>query len=234
MEIYFATSGYRNPWEIQIIRELRPSKVLVSFFYFRGKDLGQFVDDIGYRPTILLDSGAYSAFTQGKNISPIDYMNYIRRNELFIDRYISLDVIPDGDLIEDGDLSYAYYRIMRAKGFNPIPCYHYGNDESELKQYIEDGNDLIALGNTVPIKNKAAVAKWVTSLIDKYPGIKFHLLGSSSEKITSVEGLYSCDASTWVTMAVMGKPPHIKGKTREAKIERAKWWMKEIMGRNVG
>jgi hypothetical protein len=228
MDVYFATSGYRNKWEIDIIRELRPPKILVSYFYFRNHPLDKFIEDIGYCPDIMLDSGAYSAWSTGKNISPIDYMRYIQENYLWVKHFISLDVIGDGEL------SWDFYKIMRKKGFNPIPCFHYGDDEELLQRYIDDGNDYIALGNTVPVKDKAQVAWWLSVLIQRYPGIKFHLLGSSSEKITSVEGLYSCDASTWVTMAVMGKPPHIKGKTREAKIERAKYWMNEIMRRNVG
>lgn len=209
--------------EFEVVREIKPPKILVSYFYFKNRPLKKFVEQIGYKPEIMLDSGAYSAWSTGRNISPLDYMQYIRRNEEYISRYIMLDVIGDPDL------SLMYYRIMRMKGFNPIPVYHYGTSEKYLQKYIRLGERYIAIGGTVPETNKERVAGWVSYLIEKYKGISFHLLGSSSQKIISVPGLCSCDSSSWITMAINGYPEHIPGKSRESKVMRAKWQMGYMM-----
>lgn len=211
--------------EIEVVKRLKPPLILISYFYFKNRLLKDFIDEIGYQPEILLDSGAYSAFTKSKNISPIDFMNYISNNKMYIKNYISLDVI------QDSFLTLKFYDIMLMKGFSPIPVFHYGESEAFLQNYIDRGNDYIALGNTVPIKNKVIVMEWVQTLISKYPGIRFHLLGSSSKKIIQNTDLFSCDSSTWMMMAINGFPKHIMGKDRAAKIERAFYNMKEELNR---
>jgi hypothetical protein len=210
--------------EIEVVKEVKPPKLLLSYFYFKNRPLKDFIELIGYRPEILLDSGAYSAWSKGKNISPIDYMNYITVNKQYITDYIALDVIGDSDL------TLKYYEIMKLKGLSPIPVFHYGDDENYLKLYIAEGNKYVALGNTVPIKNKTKVAEWVNDLTSRF-AVNFHLLGSSSKKITENTDLYSCDSSTWIMMAVNGKPKHIPGTSRQAKIERAKHNMIEELNR---
>jgi hypothetical protein len=205
------------------IQELKPDKLLLSYYYFKNKSLQDFVNELGYKPEILLDSGAYSAWTKGKNISPIDYMNFITTNKKYIDKYITLDVIGEPEL------TLKYYEIMKLKGFDPLPVFHYGDDETYLRLYLKEGCKYIALGNTVPIKDKNKVAEWVNHLTDTYPDTHFHLLGSSSTKVTQKTNLYSVDSSTWIMMAINGFPKEIKGRTREAKVERAKFQMLKIM-----
>ncbi|MFS0837248.1 hypothetical protein [Paenibacillus sp. 1P03SA] len=223
-DFYFVVTG-KSSAEYEVISDVRPPQVLVSYHYFKNKPLKDFVDRIGYKPKIILDSGAYSAFTQGKNIALLDYMAYIQDNSTYIDYYISLDVIGDSEF------SYLYYVIMKQKGLNPVPVYHYGEDESHLVRYIERGETYIALGGTVPISDKQKVADWVQLLCIKYPDIDFHLLGSSSPKIVGKCNLRSCDSSTWIMLAQNGQPSHIKGTTREAKIKRAKWQMHNLINR---
>ena len=220
MNLYHVFTGYSNA-EYEVIKEVKPPRILISFYYFKNKSLKELIERIGYRPVIMLDSGAYSAFTKGKNISPIDYMDYILLNKEFIDYYISLDVIGDSEI------SIKYYEILKLKNFSPIPVYHYGEHENILRFYIADKNDYIALGNTVPIKNKDIIVEWINELAKKYPKIKFHLLGSSSKKILNCEGLFSCDSSSWILQAKNGKPLHIVGNSTEAKISRAIYNMRE-------
>lgn len=221
MNLYHVFTGKSNA-EYEVVEKLKPPNLLISYFYFKCKSLKEFIERIGYTPKIILDSGAYSAWRYGKNISPIDFMNYIKQNQEEVDfSYISLDVI--GDPL----LSVIYYKIMKLKGFSPIPVYHFGEDIQILNYYLKNGNDYIALGNTVPITNKEIVVNWINELKEKYPMIKFHLLGSSSKKITDCENLFSCDSSTWILQAINGCPKHILGNSTEAKIERAIYNMRE-------
>lgn len=221
MNIYFVCCNVAA--EKEVIKQLKPEKLLLSYFYFKNKKLEEFVEELGYQPEILLDSGAYSAWSKSKNISPIDYMNYINSNHKYINKYITLDVIGEPEL------TIKYYEIMKLKNFNPIPVFHYGDHEDNLRLYIKEGCEYIALGNTVPIKDKTKVADWVNYLTDKYPNTHFHLLGSSSKKVTQNTDLYSVDSSTWIMMAINGFPKEIKGKTRDAIVERAKFQMLKIM-----
>lgn len=225
MTIYFVTSG--NKEELEVIRELKPKNLLLSYWYFKSKSLDEFCSIIGYKPNILLDSGAYSAFTKNKTVNILDFMKYITDNASEITDYISLDVIGDSQL------TIAFYDLLRLKGYTPIPVYHYGEDDSVLKYYFSCGENRIALGGTVPITNKEIVVDWCKKLCKQYPTIEFHLLGSTNKAVLESQCVHSCDSSSWYMMAVNGYPKEIVGKTRQAKIERAKYQMKNLMERAV-
>lgn len=220
MTIYFVVTG--NKEELEVVRELKPPNILLSYWYFKSKSLSEFCEQIGYTPNILLDSGAYSAFTKNKTVNILDYMNFIDANSI-VKNYISLDVI--GDTL----LTIAFYDIMRIKGYDPIPVYHYGDDEEVLNHYLSCGAKTVALGGTVPIKNKNEVAKWCKELHLRYPTVNFHLLGSTSKVVLESQSVVSCDSSSWYMMAVNGFPKEIVGKTKTAKIERAKYQMRNLM-----
>lgn len=204
------------------MRIVKPPRLLLSYFYFRNKPLKQFVEKLGYQPEIMLDSGAYSAWTKGKGIALTDYIKYIDENKEYLSSYINLDVIGDNEM------SYDYYEILKRKNYTPIPVVHHGDDcEKWLEKYYQNGERFIALGGTVGIKSKQKVSDWARLLIWQYPNVNFHLLGSSSKKIIDHCDLYSCDSSTWFMQAIMGKPKHIKGTSRTSKIERATYNLKE-------
>lgn len=212
-KVYFVTTGLKE--EIQVIRKVRPPRLLCSYWYFKNKPLREFVDSLGYRPEIMLDSGAYTAFTKGRNVALFDYIRYIEENAEYISRYVALDVIG---------YSFAtmcYFDIMRNIGLSPIPVFHYGDNEAVMDHYVFYGCKDIALGNTVYIRDKNVVAAWCKVVKEYYPDLRFHLLGSSSAKILECGALDSCDSSAWYTLAVNGKPKTLPGRTRAAKIARA-------------
>lgn len=221
MNVYFVTAGLIQ--EMEVIRKVRPPRLLCSYWYFKNRSLQEFCSAIGYQPEIMLDSGAYSAFTKGRSVNLFDYMRYIEENADYISRYVALDVIGDSFTTK------AYYEIMRHKGFDPIPVFHYGDDLSAMSYYATNGARVVALGNTVQIRDKDDVAEWCSEIHEWLPSIDLHLLGSSSQKIMDCGAVASCDSSAWYIMAVNGKPKSIPGKTRSSKLARAEENMVRIM-----
>lgn len=212
-KVYFVTTGLKE--EIQVIRKVRPPRLLCSYWYFKNKPLREFVDSLGYRPEIMLDSGAYTAFTKGRSVALFDYIRYIEENAEYISRYVALDVIGDSFS------TVAYFEIMQHKRLCPMPVFHYGDDSTILDYYKIFGCEDVALGNTVGIRDKRVVAAWCMAIREQHPDLRLHLLGSSSAKILECGALDSCDSSAWYTLAVNGKPKTLPGRTRAAKIARA-------------
>ncbi len=221
MKIYFVTTGLRE--EIEVIKKVRPPRILCSFWYFKNKPLRAFCEELGYKPEILLDSGAYSAHTKGKNVNLVDYIIYIRENHEFISQYITLDVIGNQRL------TMHIYRLMTQARLDPIPVIHYGAPPETWSCYGLYPIHSIGLGNTVGVQDKRKVASWCESVKNIYPSLDLHLLGSSSRAILESGALDSCDSSTWYMMAVNGKPKEIPGRSREAKMARAEANMRKIM-----
>lgn len=221
MKVYFVTTGL---WEeMQVIKKVRPPRLLCSYWYFKNKPLSKFCEELGYRPEILLDSGAYSAFTKGKHVNVLDYIEYIRANQDYITSYVSLDVIGDSHMTS------LLYKLMWSAGLNPIPVVHYGKELHLADYYRKGWPPLVALGGTVPIRDKRVVAEWCAEVKRQYPYTELHLLGSNSKAILDSGVLASCDASTWYMQAVNGRPTTIPGRDRVAKIQRAEVNMRGIM-----
>ena len=222
MQVYFVTAGKRE--ELQVIKELKPPRILCSYWYFKNKPLAKLCDEIEYHPEIMLDSGAYSAEKKGKELDVTAYINYIKANKKYISRYVTMDVIGDSQTTRK------LYKVMKQHELDPIPVIHYGADiKEEMKWYTRQGVNLIALGGTVKVRDKKVVAKWCIEIKQMYPNCRFHLLGSSSTQILQSGALDSSDASTWYIAAVNGSPLTIPGRNREAKIARAKVNMQRKM-----
>lgn len=176
--------------ETEIIKKEKPENLMLSYYYFKNKPLSGVIEKLGYKPNIMLDSGGFSAFTKGKNIALPDYLKYLTENMEYIEHYIALDVIGDSYL------SLKYYEIMLEKGFSPLPVFHYMEDNIYLCRYYRLCNGYIALGGTVPEKNKEKVIEWIKTVHSFYPDIKYHLLGKSSKEIINNVDIYSNDSST--------------------------------------
>lgn len=186
---------------------------MISYWYWVDKDLERWIQKIGYKPNILLDSGAYTAYNRGKDIYLYDYMEYIDDNEEYLgshSHFMNLDVIGDPEE------SYFHYLVMCHEGYPPVPVYHYMSDQKYLDDLAEH-NKLIALGNTVGTKDKRKIQQWINRLTAQYPEKDFHVLGSTSAKIMrGCPNLKSCDSSSWIMQAINGKPRHLKNKTDRA------------------
>lgn len=213
MRFYFVAAN-KSSVEIEVLEQVQPPRLLCSYHYFRNKPLSVYMDQIGYRPEIMLDSGAYSAYTSGKQVNLDDYCAYIEANKDAITDYVSLDILGDSAA------SLEVWQEMRRRGFDPIPVFHYEQPEHILEAYLAAGAKRIALGGTVPIRNKAAVAEWIRLITWQYPA-QYHLLGSSSRRIINHCDIESADASTWIIGAIVGRPRSIPGTDRAAKLKRA-------------
>ncbi|SFJ64201.1 hypothetical protein SAMN02799624_05326 [Paenibacillus sp. UNC496MF] len=68
--VYFAMSPRAD--EIEVIRRKRPENLLMSYALWRHQDLSDFVAQIGYRPHIMIDCGAYTFNNQGRSLGIYD------------------------------------------------------------------------------------------------------------------------------------------------------------------
>lgn len=219
MKVYFVTTGL---WEeIQVIKKVRPPRLLCSYWYFKNKPLADFCEELGYTPQILLDSGAYSAYTKGKNVNLMDYLAYIQANQDYLHQYVSLDVIGDERL------TCLIYQLMKSYGLDPVAVIHYG--EGVYLAMHQYSGRVLALGGTVPVRDKKKVVCWCEEMKKLRPETSLHLLGSSSKELLRSEALTSCDSSSWYIQAVNGQPSTIPGRDREAKMARAEVNMRRIM-----
>ncbi|GAH15672.1 unnamed protein product [marine sediment metagenome] len=153
---------------------------------------------------IFLDSGAFSAFTKNVKIDIDEYISFIKQYQEYLAYYAVLDVIGDPDK------TYENQKYMESKGVSPVPCYHYGEDISWLKRYLDEGYEFIALGGMVPIST-GDLMSWLDDLFGRYltdeeglPKVKIHGFGMTSLSLLLRYPWYSVDSTSWVLTGRFG------------------------------
>ena len=145
---------------------------------------------------VFLDSGAFSAFTQKKEVDIDNYIEFIKQNLSRIEVYALLDVIGD-PIGTKKNLEY-----MEARGLKPLPVFHVGGDLKELEEMCNKYNYL-ALGGLVPYAmNRAFLKSWLDNCFsitrDK---TKVHGFGVNAVWAWKRYPFYSVDATSWLTGA---------------------------------
>lgn len=163
---------------------------------------------------LFIDSGAFSAWSQGSEIKLKDYIKFIQKNQKEIDVYSNLDVI--GDPKE----TWRNQMMMEQNGLHPLPVFHYGEDEKWLIKYLGRGHKYISLGGMVPISNQPLIA-WLDRLWSEFltddkgkPIVRIHGFGLTSLQLITRYPWYSVDSTSWVMTGRMGSIfiPKRKGK----------------------
>lgn len=216
MKLYIAAvyaNGYRHTNRYMKLVDLEKKivdefpDILESYHYV---DKEQYVNAMRERgEKVFLDSGAFSAHTLGAEIKLEDYCHYIKRNE---------DIIrnEDGELlcsvldgIGDAQKTLDNQKLMEKNGVRPLPCFHYGEDESYLEWYITN-YDYITLGGMVR-KGSPQLVIWLDRIFDRHlldgsgkPRVKVHGFGMTSVKLMERYPWWSCDSSSWIQSAAFG------------------------------
>ena len=198
MRIYLA--GYYNGKAAAYEIEGYPY-FLESYHYINKQRLVDAIRRDGRQ--VFLDSGAFSAFTQGIDIDIPKYVDYIKRNEDIIEVASVLDGI--GDPVK----TLENQKKMEDLGVNPLPCFHYGEPVEYLEHYLAN-YDHITLGGMVPIATPPLL-KWLDEIWDQYltnpdgtAKIKVHGFGLTSMDPMFRYPWYSVDSTSWVLTGRFG------------------------------
>ena len=169
--------------------------ILVSYEYWT-KQIARVISENRDSLWVLLDSGAFTAYTKGKEVDLSEYHKFLKENEHLIDEYIQLDVIGNPErTVENLELS-------RAEGFNPIPVFTRGMKMDYLDKLK---GDRFCIGGMMN-QDKMGV---LNTLLNYLPNPnQVHCLGVDQLKIyTHRNPPFSTDASNWVSGLRFGSVP---------------------------
>ena len=203
MNIYFADifCGVINKSEYVYnhnVKELTP-----FYRYYEKKNYEEVF--MKNQVSLFLDSGAFSAFTKNVEINIDEYIEFIKKHKQHLDIYANLDVIGNAE----GTLKNQKY--MESKGLNPMPCFHYKEDNKYLEHYVNN-YDYIALGGVAQLKgNKVQLKYWLDELWEKYltkddgtAKLKVHGFGMTNVELMKRYPWYSVDSTSWVLTGRFG------------------------------
>lgn len=169
-----------------------PFDALVSFHYFRADEkVAKVADPSTFR--LIADSGAFSAYTQGVEITLDEYAAWLKR---WRDRFFwcaSLDVFGDPEA------TLTNFRTLRDRHqLATVPTIHIGADPVWLDVYAREGVDFVGLGGMVGMSRPVQL-RWLVHVLryarDHHPQMRFHAWGMTTHSTLAALPLYSADSS---------------------------------------
>jgi hypothetical protein len=158
---------------------------------------------------VFLDSGAFSAFTSGVEIDLAQYCAYIQENDDTIRKEDGVVLASVLDAIGDPLKTWQNQKAMERIGVTPLPCFHYGDDERFLQEYVKNYR-YITLGGMVSVSSNQ-LKLWLDRIWDMYltdgagrPLLKVHGFGLMSEDLLTRYPWHSADSSSWVQASSFG------------------------------
>lgn len=170
------------------------------------------------RMKLLLDSGAFSAWSVGKQIPITKYYQCLEERAHRLALAVNLDVIPGrkgqpataAQREEAAKASWDNYQVLRkVPGVTVIPVYHYGERPYWLHKIIAEGPGYIGLGGVARLKDEVRV-KWLDNCFmlichGGLPDVKVHGFGVTSVHLMLEYPWESVDSISWKVRAINGK-----------------------------
>lgn len=170
----------------------------------------------------ILDSGAFSAWTQGKKIDIDKYANFCLEHIDKITYMVNLDVIPgrfgekyvkSQEVEASAAQGWKNYEYLLSRGLphdRLLPVFHQGENFSWLKRMVEEGIPYIGISpaNDRTTREKIIwLDKCMVYALDNigYPLLKFHGFGVTAVSILRRYPWFSCDSISWYKQAIVGK-----------------------------
>lgn len=183
-----------------------PVRALMSYWYYKDLDLNEFVTMLtegDQPPTLVADSGAFSAYTSGVEITADIYAAWLHQWPDLFDYAITLDIIDDPAASMRSHLA-----TQEAVGYPLVPVVHYGEPLATLDSYLDLGHTFIALGGLAlrSTYNKKRRYHW---LIDVFRwaqsnGVALHGLGIGAFTQMYELPWWSVDATSWASGTAYG------------------------------
>ena len=194
MKIYFA--GVDRVSFLPVLWSSGVRRILISYADYRHS-LPKFLEHLrDYQFEVMLDSGAYSAYTRGIKLDVGDYAELLKEYGEYFKCYFNLDVV--GDFEE----TWKNQDYLEGEGLKPIPVFHYG-EPLEVLLLISRGYSFIGLGGMVPIhQNK--LDRWLGSIFrdkeggETFKNTSFHGLGLTTISLLRKYPFESCDSTKWL------------------------------------
>jgi hypothetical protein len=171
-------------------------RMLLSYAYFAQWDVPTFRTHAG--ADILVDSGAFTAATQGKSVDIAEYTDWLAEREGLINHAASLDVIGDE---KASARNHEWQRSRLGDRVDLLATWHLGSSLPELHRLCRE-NDYLAIGGCVPYaKRPELLMRHLVQAhkIAREHGTRLHGLGITGRTAMFRLPWGSVDSSSWAT-----------------------------------
>lgn len=217
--IYYFSGAYNQPLKRelnidQLFSQYLERKLIVNTIKYKR-------EHPEYTARIMVDSGAYTAYTKGVEIDVDDYIDFLNEWGDDIECFVGVDTVPDPRNVDytyaqktwDNYL-YMYDKLRPEIRHKLIVVFHYGEDFKWLKNMLEyrhpDGSKLEYIGLAISTEDTAKLrvgwARQCRKIINESsnPDVKTHAFGVGVKSVLDHINVTSTDATSWVKRAAYG------------------------------
>lgn len=149
---------------------------------------------------LMVDSGAYSAYTIGRPVNIDKYAAFVQKNKDYIFCPVNLDTLNYTDSNASAEGSYKNWCYLRDKGVITMPVFHVREDIKWLDKMLEEA-PYVGISGTMAAINEAyqffdMVFNYITNTKGE-PIRKYHSFGNTAEFTMKGYPFYSADSTTW-------------------------------------
>jgi hypothetical protein len=172
--------------------------------------------DPAWKPDIMLDSGAYSAWKAGTKIDVVKYADFIHRYRNYFKHIINLDEIDIDNRARAAKVSFSNLKYLQGRGITEVcPVFHVMDDLDELKRMLDSGCTSVALATNSQLWGVRSGLEWY-DIVWNYlvnsgglPAIHVHGLAETGMKSLLTYPWASVDSAQWGKAAGMGRHTRI-------------------------
>jgi hypothetical protein len=167
--------------------------------------------------SLILDSGAFSAWTRKAQIDIDAYIAFIKAHMEHLDYYVNLDVIPGefgrvpnaSEVEASAQQGWENLLYMEEFGLHPVPVFHQGERFAWLERMINHGCSYIGIS---PANDRTTDQKrvWLDQAFsvvcdaDGHPRVRTHGFGVTSIPLLHRYPWYSADSTSWILFGAYG------------------------------
>jgi hypothetical protein len=172
---------------------------LISYFYLENNAYKLIFEYRDMIESLYLDSGAYSVATGKSKISITEYLTYLKLYGHHFDEYFNLDDEFDNPNHNQSNQQYLEKELLPLRAKRPIPVVHDEEQIIEFEEYVELGNNFIAIGSDPAIKIVD-----LQKIMNKFPDVNIHMFGNIKREMLVKCKPYSADSATWAHNSMYG------------------------------
>jgi hypothetical protein len=168
--------------------------LLIAYPYLKTEALLNRIRRISVDPRvrIYIDSGAFTAWKGGKEVTIDEYCRFIDGLGFKPFGYFTLDKIGD----PKG--SHENYKTFLRRGYKPIPIFTRGEDPSMLDEYFKT-SEVVGIGGLVKTKGNYGFVKGIQNHLKNR---QVHWLGFTQPGFIARYKPYSVDSASWASSAI--------------------------------
>ena len=186
MKVYFG--GCEYPKALNQLHSQGIETVMFSYAAKPSVNSWQMAKEFGME--VLLDSGAFSAWSRGQIIKVQEYAECLIKWQP--QKYFNLDVIGNSESTQKNQ------KYLESRGFSPIPVFHIGEPLGLLDELVKRYG-IVGLGGTVGKPHKQR-RNWLNQVYSRHPNGRFHGLGITHHELITAYPFYSVDSTWWLAM----------------------------------